>query len=201
MNLNHMKYTLIGSLRSPFVRICRMLFIKNQIEFEFKVLNFVDDPKDAAELEKETPINKVPVLIDGGQKIFDSRVIVNHMIRKHGLKPLSLQEENIVTAIYSCMDTGVLLFLMKRDGYETQGDGFFISRQNKRIPRNLEYIKPWLRTLDAKDPQDWNYLSMSLYSFLYWAQARQIYDHRHDPELVGFMQSFATAPGVSETSF
>ena len=63
------KLTLIGSQRSPFVRICRLLMIQNALDFEFRVLNFVDDAIAAKTLAKETPINRVPILFDGDQKI------------------------------------------------------------------------------------------------------------------------------------
>ena len=166
-----------------------------------RVMNFVDDKKAAAELEKETPINKVPVLIDGDQKIFDSRVIVNHLTQKHGLRPLTLDEENIVSAIYSCLDTGVILFLMKKDGFDVDGPGFFLTRNRARIPNNLEFIAPWMRSLDPSKPGDWNFASMSLFSFLFWADARGVYDIKPHPELTAFLKRFSEAPGVKETGF
>lgn len=196
-----MAYTLLGSIRSPFVRICRMFFLQNQIPFEFRVLNIADDPKEAATLSLETPINRVPVLLDGEQKVFDSRVIVNHLSKKHGLRPLSLDEENLVSVIYSCLDTGVALFLMKRDGFDTTGSGFFVSRHRARIPANLAFLKPWVQKLDAKRPGDWNYVSMSLFSFLFWANARELIKLADYPEMAAFMARFNDAPGAQETSF
>jgi len=196
-----MAYTLIGSQRSPFVRICRLLMIQNSIEYDFRVLNFVDNQKEAQDLEKETPINKVPVLIDGAQKIFDSRVIVNYLTRKHQLRPLSIEEENIVSATYSCMDTGVILFLMKRDGLDINSSGFFLSRQRKRIPSSLEYLRPWVQSLDASNPDHWNFASMSLFSFLYWANVREVITLKDYSTFMDFIEKFKNAPGVQETSF
>jgi glutathione S-transferase len=196
-----MPYEIIGTIRSPFVRICRMLMIQNGIECDFRVLNFVEDSADAAALDRETPINKVPVLIDGDKKIFDSRVIVGYLTRKHGLRSLSIDEENFVSAIYSCLDTGVTLFLMKRDGFDVNGPSFFLSRQKVRIPKGLDYVRAWARGLNASIPDHWNYASMSLYSFLYWAQARGIHDVASDPDFSAFLDRFKEAPGVSETGF
>ena len=196
-----MAYTLIGSLRSPFVRTCRMLMMQNEIDFEFKVLNFVQEKADAEALKKETPINKVPILINGAQKIFDSRVIVNFLTKKHGLRELSLEEENIVSCIYSCLDTGVILFLMREDSYDMNHAGFFLSRQRERIPRNLEFITPWMKRLDSSKKEDWNYASMALYSFLYWAEARHLLKIADYPECAKFMERFRDAPGVKQTGF
>lgn len=175
--------------------------MQNKIDFNFRVLNFVDNPDDAKNLSQETPINKVPLLLDGDQKIFDSRVIVNYLTEKHGLPRLSIDEENIVSCIYSCLDSGVILFLMKRDGYDIDGPGFFLARQRERIPRNLEYITPWVRSLNPSSPKDWNYASMSLLSFLYWAQARELLKMSDYPVMAEFMERFKDAPGVKETSF
>jgi glutathione S-transferase len=194
-----MAYTLIGSIRSPFVRICRMLMESNGIPFVFRVLNIADDAKAAAELAKESPINRVPVLLDGNQKIFDSRVIANFLIKRHGLAALTLDEENLVSAIYSCLDTGVTLFLMRKDGFDMNDPGFFLSRQRARIPANLAYLTPFAEKLDPK--RDWNYVSMSLYSFLFWANARELIRLTDYPKLVAFMERFKDAPGVQSTGF
>lgn len=196
-----MAYTLIGSVRSPYVRVCRMLLLQNRIPFDFRVLNFVDDAADAAELSKETPINRVPILVDGDQRIFDSRVIVNYLTKKHGLRPLSVEEENLVSVAYSCLDTGVTLFLMKKDGFDMSHPGFFLSRQRARIPANLAYLTPWARALDASRPDHWNYASMSLFAFLYWGQARGVVDVGAYPELAAFQKRFEAAPGAQETTF
>ena len=197
-----MSYVLLGSIRSPFVRICRMLMIQGSIDYEFRVLDFVENANDAAALRSETPINKVPVLMDGKQKIFDSRVIANFLIEKHGLRPLSLDEENIVSAIYSCLDTAVILFLMKRDGFDMSDEGFFLSRQRARIPDNLAYVTPWAKTLDPAKPGDWNYASMILYCFLYWGERRlDFFKVKDDPDLAAFMEKFKNATGVDGTGF
>ena len=197
-----MKYSIIGSQRSPFVRACRMLMIQNSLDCEFRVLNFVDNKDDAMALSKETPINKVPILIDGDQKIFDSRVILNYLTQKHDFKRFTLDEENLLTAIYSCLDSGVILFLLKNDGVDINGPGFFLARQRARIPDNLNYVMSWAKNLDPANPEDWNYISMSLYSFLYWGERRTgLFKVTDYPDLAKFMDRFKNAPGVSETGF
>ncbi len=199
---NHtMSYKIIGSPRSPFVRICRMFMIQNSIDCEFHVLNFVDDENDAKALAKESPINKVPILVDGGHKIFDSRVIVSYLVKKHGLRELSIEAENIVSVIYGCLDAGVILFLMKKDGFDIHDSGFFLSRNRERIPHSLEYLTPWASSLDPAVPGDWNYGSMSLFSFIYWAQARGVLELKLYPEMVAFMERFKNASGIRETGF
>lgn len=195
-----MACTIVGSERSPFVRACRMLMRQNSIPYDFQKLNFVEEAEDAEKLRKISPINKVPVLIDDGQKIFDSRVIANHLISKHRLRPLTLEEENCLTAIYSLMDTGVLFFLMKRDGLDTQGQGFFMSRLRNRVPDNLNYLRTWAAALN---PQvDWHFPAMMLLSFLRWGEARaQVVTVAEWPEFSNFMFRFQDCAGVRDTDF
>lgn len=196
-----MAYTLIGSIRSPFVRICRLFMIQNSIPFEFKTINFIDDPKDAAELAKESPINRVPILVVDGQKIFDSRVIINYLIKKHNLKVLTIEEENQVSIAYSCLDTALTLFQMKKDGYDLNQKGFFISRQHDRIPQNLKFLDSWIKGLSSSKKEDWNFASMTLYSFLFWAHAREIFNVNDYPTCRDFLERFSKCNGVEETTF
>ncbi|HVJ65108.1 MAG TPA: glutathione S-transferase [Bdellovibrionota bacterium] len=198
-----MPYTLVTSLRSPFGRICRMFMHHHGIPYDLRVLNFVDNTEDAAALASESPINKVPIMeLDGDQKLFDSRVIVAYLTGEYRLSAPSVEEENIVSAIYSCMDVSVVLFLMKNSGYDIDANNSYLRRQRERIPRNLEYIKNWAASLDPANPAHWNYASMSLYSFLYWAEHRTQTVHLNEqPIFASFMKKFESAPGVRETHF
>lgn len=198
-----MSYKLMSSERSPFGRICRMLMIHGQIPFDFIVWNFLDDPKAAQALAKESPINKLPILqISETQKLVDSRVIANYLMATHGLRQLSLEEENIASSIYSCMDVSVNLFLMRASGYDLDVDNTFLKRQKERIPSNLKFLEPWAMQLNPEEPGHWNFASISLFSFLYWADRRaQTIDLRELPSMQIFMERFGHSPGVKETSF
>lgn len=188
-------YTILGSERSPFVRACRMLMIANKIPHDFRVLNFVDDAKAAAEVASETPINRVPVVYTPeGEKIFDSRVIARYLTKRHSLRELTLEEENIATSIYACLDTAVLLFLLKREGLYLETDSFFFNRNRKRIPDNLDYLTPW-----AAQAKEWNFPAMLLFSFLYWGEHRAGLNFDSYPVMKDFAQRFANAEGVEET--
>lgn len=194
-----MRYTLIGSPRSPYVRICRLLLAQHGLDYEFRILNFVDKPEDAEVLAKETPINRVPILLDGEHKIFDSRVIVNYLSRKHAWRALTWEEENFVSAIYATMEAGVTLFLLKRDGFDIDADGFFLSRQRNRIPDSLDYVKTWAEKLEPK--KDWAYPAISLFCALYWLNKRSLVRLGDYPALADFQERFASMPGVGDTGF
>lgn len=192
--------TLIGSLRSPFVRQIRIYLLNSKIEFKLHAINYLENADDAKFLAHISPINKIPILMDGDQKIFDSRVIFNYINQKHQLSQLTIAEENILTAIHTCIEVSVSLFLLQKGG-EVNAANWYIQRQRERIPECLNFILPWVKSLNASHAKDWNYLSMALYSYLDWAQSRQLIQIEKFPEMLQFCESFKVCSGVKETDF
>ena len=194
-----MKYVLIGSVTSPYVRKMR-LFLKDLAPYDFKAINYLEK-NDSDYLKSVNPINKIPLLIDGNQTIFDSRVIFNHLSKKHGLQPLTIDQENILSAIDGAMDTSINLFSLRRGGLDiTKGDNPFIERQIERVPLIINFLKPWLSNLDPQNPKDWNFVSMSAYCYFYWANFRDILDLSPYPEVELFLKKFKNMPGIDETN-
>ncbi|MES3037261.1 MAG: glutathione S-transferase family protein [Bdellovibrionota bacterium] len=193
-----MSYTVIGSLRSPFTRMTRLWLINNNIDFKFEIKNYLEVKEDAEYLARLSPINRIPVLMDNEKVIFDSRVIFNHINQKHKLMGLSIDEENILTAIQTCMDVSVNLFLLKKSGTNLEGGNWYIERQRERVKRCFEYILPWVQSLKVSD---WNYPAMSLYSYLIWAKFRGVSEVPEHTDLNLFIGKFKNSRGVEETSF
>ena len=173
----------------------------NKIPFDFDVVNYLEVEADAKKLASESPINKIPVLTTGEQKIFDSRVIANHLISQHKLRKLTLDEENYVSSVYSLLDVSVNLFMLKHAGFDIAPSNWYVDRQRERIPANLDFLKSWVKTLDPKNSSDWHFPAMSLYSYLYWANARGMLELSAYPEFENFVSRFAAAAGVHETDY
>jgi glutathione S-transferase len=193
-----MNYTLIGSFTSPYVRKMRLLLFSLGT-YKFESINYLEK-KDGDYLKSINPINQIPILLDGDTKIFDSRVIYNYVAKKHQLKSLSMDEENILSAIDAALDTSINLFSLRRGGLDLATDNYYIERQKERIPLILNYLNPWVKTLDAKKADHWNFLTMSLYSYLYWGEYRDIVDLSAFPEHKKFLENFKSSPGVAETA-
>jgi glutathione S-transferase len=68
---------LIGSLTSPFVRKVRIVLAEKKLDYKFDVENvWADDTK----ISDSNPLGKVPCLVmEGGEAVFDSRVIVEYV--------------------------------------------------------------------------------------------------------------------------
>jgi glutathione S-transferase len=193
-----MNYTLIGSVTSPYVRKIRLL-LKTLGPYELKSINYLEKA-DSDYLKSINPINMIPVFLDGDIKIFDSRVIYNYLAKKHQLRPLSIAEENILSAIDAAMDTSINLFSLKRGGLDLNAGNSYIERQIERVPLILNSLTPWVKIQDAEKPSHWNFLTMSLYSYLYWGEFRGLLDLNLYPDLKHFLLTFADAPGIAETT-
>ncbi len=193
-----MNTILIGSFTSPYVRKLR-LFLNNLTPFELKPVNYLEK-SDSDYLKSLNPINKIPILIDGETVIYDSRIIFQYLSIKYSLKSLTIPEENILSAIDAALDTAINLFSLKRGGLDLEAGNTYIERQKERILLILEFLSPWATTLDPKKPEDWNFLSMSLYSFLYWGQFRGMIDLTNYKMLQKFLIEFQDLPGVAESA-
>ena len=67
---------LIGSLTSPYVRKVRVVMAEKKLDFQL----VLQDPWNTDEVLKANPLGKVPCLVmEGGEAVFDSRVIVEYL--------------------------------------------------------------------------------------------------------------------------
>ncbi|MGE3608654.1 MAG: glutathione S-transferase family protein [Bacteriovoracaceae bacterium] len=188
-----MTYTLYGSHTSPFVRRMRMLL--EFIPYEFKEMN-IFETQDAVTLNKINPINQIPVLTDGDQTIWNSRVIFNYLNSKHSFQKMSWDDENLLTAIEGAMEAGVALLMLKRSGINTDEQLMYVARQKDRIESVLDYLKPYIT---GPAMNDWNFQTMSLYSFLDWGQFRNIFSIEHRPECRKFMEIHSHREIINKT--
>lgn len=67
---------LIGTLTSPYVRKVRIVMAEKKLEFKL----LLEDVWGSEEILKSNPLGKVPCLVmEGGEAVFDSRVIVEYL--------------------------------------------------------------------------------------------------------------------------
>ena len=67
---------LIGALTSPYVRKVRIVMAEKKLDYQF----LLEDVWAADDILKFNPLGKVPCLVlEGGEAVFDSRVIVEYL--------------------------------------------------------------------------------------------------------------------------
>lgn len=191
-----MSLTLIGSYTSPYVRKLR-LFLHGETNVTFRAVNYLEEEGNKY-LKEINPFNQIPMLLDGDRPVYDSRIIFNYLAKKKGLAPLSIEEENILSAIDTILSTGVNLFSLRKGGVNIEDtSNYFLVRQKERIPSLLKMLTPWANLQNPE--KDWNFLTMSMFSMLYWLEFRDVYKVSSHPEMVDFLERFKNCPGVAET--
>ena len=190
-----MSYTLIGSLTSPYVR--RMRMVMENIPYALKELNIYDNAEGAEYLHKVNPVHQVPVLVDGDQSIWDSRVIFRYLNEKHKMETLSWEQENMLTAVEGALNSGIALFLKtKRSDMAIDKSKLVFQRHLDRMKSVLDYLKPHLASPAAKD---WNFVNMTIYSTIDWMQFREMMDFSDRPECQKFLNLHSHRPVVTQT--
>ena len=170
---------LYGSTTSPYVRRIRMWL--SNVDHEFINLQIFEG-KDRELLASHNPTLKIPMLQDGEQMLFDSRVIFRYLTDKMDYPLLSWQQENQLTLIDAANDSLVQLLILKRSEFDTGADKLYFNLQRERVNATLSHLDE----LVAKGHfNDWHYPSICLFSLVDWIQFREMHD------LAGFDQLLA----------
>jgi glutathione S-transferase len=184
---------LFGSLSSPFVRRLRLLLVDQP--YEFVSLN-IFEAAGRETLVQYNPTRKVPMLEDGELIIFDSGVIFRYLCQKLQLPVLTWPQENQLTLINAVNDSLVEILLCQRSGFDTSSDKLFFNLQHERVQGTLQVLEQ--AVVDGQFAT-WDYLAISLYCLLDWAEFRQLADLSGYPALQSFLQSSKHQPGVAQT--
>ena len=132
---------LIGTPTSPYTRKARVVFAEKRIDYDF----VVDVPYDTATAVPEyNPLGKVPVLVlDDGNTIFDSRVIVEYLDNASPVTKLlpedtrhRIQTRRWEALADGCTDAAVAIVMEKRRPEAIQYDEW-IARQQLKVERAL----------------------------------------------------------------
>lgn len=183
---------LIGSTTSPYVRRIRLLLADT--DYEFVNLDIYGEGRD--ELRRNNPALKIPMLIDGSQEVYDSRVIARYISEKQGIAPLSWDQENQLTLIDAANDSAVILLLSARSGIDTSEDRMFFNLQRERIMMTFRTLAAMV---DEGQFGQWNYPAICLYSLVDWMDFRDLVDFTGVESLLSFRDHHRDNAIVSNT--
>ncbi len=99
---------LIGSLASPYVRKVRVVMAEKKLDYQF----ILEDPwSPDGHIRESNPLGKVPCLVmEGGEAIFDSRVIVEYLDTLSPVGKLipALSRERVEVKTWEALADGLL---------------------------------------------------------------------------------------------
>ena len=98
---------LIGSLTSPYVRKVRVVLAEKKLDYQF----VLDDVWANDAILQSNPLGKVPTLVmEGGEAVFDSRVIVEYLDTRSPVSRLipEASRERIEVRTWEALADGIL---------------------------------------------------------------------------------------------
>ncbi|MDX1756345.1 MAG: glutathione S-transferase N-terminal domain-containing protein [Marinobacter sp.] len=183
---------LIGSTTSPYVRRIRLLLAGQ--DYEFVNLDIYGADRD--ELRRQNPALKIPMLVDGDQVVYDSRVISRDLSAKLGLPALDWDQENQLTLIDAANDSFVTLLLSKRSGLDIEQDAMFYRLQWERVAKTLAALAEMVR---GHEFEGWTYPSICLYCLVDWLDFRELLGGEARETLLAFRDTHREREAVKAT--
>ena len=146
---------LIGSLTSPYVRKVRIVMAEKKLDYQFEQ----EDVWGSDAILESNPLGKVPCLVmEGGEAVFDSRVIVEYLDARSPLARLIPEPNRERTEVRTwealadgILDAAILARLEATWPHRTaeQRSQAWIDRQLVKVHASLDAIatgladKPW----------------------------------------------------------
>lgn len=191
-----------GTTTSPYVRRVRIVATELGLPFEFS-LSGSDEGQKA--LRALTPVWKVPVAEVDDQVIFDSHVIIEHLLRRHGYGPLRtaggaawVREHNLVTAADGALDAAIYLFYLERDGIEL-GKTPYITKQAERLSSILGWFEGQLRGSWLTEEPRLGLAEITLMTVLDWLVFRKRYPVESHAALAQFRAAHSDRASIRDT--
>lgn len=197
-------FTLLTSLPSPYGRKVRIVIdcLGLSDQMQLQPVNTLD-PNDP--IRQINPLGKIPALLpEGGEAIFDSRVIVDYLENRYGdgsiipREPRARTRALTLAALAEGINDALLAITYEaRYRDEAQIGPRWLAHQHGKLERSLPAV---IDQLDEFKPP--GIAATTLACALAYADWRKQIDWRaHYPELVGWLDTYAASvPGFAATA-
>lgn len=188
---------LYGTLTSPYVR--RVRVVADALGVPYERIDTQSEAGQAA-LRALTPIWKVPVVQVDGHAIFDSRAIVEYLLRTRGYDPFRpvsphgfVRESNFMHSVDTCLDIGIRRFYLTKDRPDISAP--YLDKEVERMHCAMKWVADQVQGPWATDEQGFGFAELVLYTALDWMRFREAYDITQHPSFVEFMEIHAEQLG------
>jgi len=193
---------LFGTLTSPYVR--RVRIVAQELG---QTCELVDTSTDAGQvlLRERSPLWKVPAAEIGGELVFDSGVICQHLVERHGgarlARVVSLTEHNRMTVIDGALDALINCLYLGRDGVLPE-HASYLHKQRERAESACSWIDGQVVDGWISERKTLGLPEIALATMAAWMRFRRSYPVEQHPGIVACLErcealeSFAmTRPG------
>lgn len=194
--------TVYGTTTSPYVR--RVLVVARELDLAHELIDTMSDAGQAL-LRQRTPIWKVPAAELDGELCFDSRVICDVLVARHGAGKLasveSIADRNLITVVDGALDSLINRFYLARDGVDVDSVAY-LRKQRERAESALAWVEAQIQA-GWGEADRFGLPEIALATAVGWMRFRQTYPIERHPGVMACAErcearaSFvATAPSV-----
>ncbi len=200
---------LLGSLTSPYVRLIRTLCDELQLPYQLELTQpFLKLTREEhLTIKERNPLFRVPVLIDGETEVFESRIIASYLLQKPGARrgsisfPLSVEQENVLSAIYGAIEAGVTKFVLSKSDASIDTSKGYFPRFDERMRSTFEWLEAKLQGPSPSSlGEAYGICEMALVCCMEWMKKRGIYQWEGNyPHVVAVYERFKNQHSLVKT--
>ena len=185
-NVLAMTVQLLGTVTSPYVRRVRAVAHALSLPVDL-VDTFTDEGQ--ARLRAMHPLWKVPAAKVAGQVVYDSRVIVDLLVRQHGgevlspIEPTDVETLNVLTVIDGALDALINVFYLTRDGVAA-ADGTYVAKQVDRAAAAMTWLEARVDDVWVSPHRRFGIPEIALCTAMGWMAFRDTYEIADHPALM-----------------
>lgn len=191
---------LYGTLTSPFVR--RVRVVAAELDLEYELVDASTEEGQRA-LRQRSPIWKVPAADLDGRLVWDSGLILDHILQSRGygrLREPSLDERMFIAATDEAVLALVRQFYLQKDGVDVDSPSYLV-KERQRVASILEWVEERLQdgrfvTGDAR----FGLGELALYTGLDWIRFRNTWALERHPKLLAFLAAHQERSSLVETA-
>ena len=197
---------------SPYARTVRMLLAEKGLDYE-KDQHDAVRPVEA--LKDLNPNLTIPVMEDGGLRLFDSKVIIEYLVETYPnamadpafrprLAPFLVRPERrwedlkTLATLETMTESIVNLRLLASSGLRS-AEVEYMRRQEARIQHILDWLEADRAAVDGFMPGFFSVMDMAFIAAAAFAEARGVAPWRGRPRLEALFEHFADRPAVVST--
>lgn len=192
---------LFGTVTSPYVRRVRVVALELDLACE---LIDTTTPAGQAALREHSPIAKVPAAVIAGELVFDSHVITELLVARHGagkLAPLAVDDieaRNVISVIDGALDALINCLYLARDGI-TRAQSPYVAKQHERAATALAWLETRIHEGWLTRRHQLGLPEVALVTTLGWMRFRDMMPIERYPALLACFERFEARDSFANT--